>query len=268
MLKKAGITLAFMAALFCTVAEAEENLAKHWVIERSELMLATDGIKTIEIKNAYGTIRTRGSDSDELEVFAVIQHHQKDMQRPVIHNYRDQDRLILEVIYPQRQKDSGSVSIPGFEKRRIDVSAFVPRSLGLKIETTDDLAESKGQKGLLDIKTDSGKINIKTEGWVNAVSERGAITAIHQNDHWEQSSTYQTKTGNIGVMLTSSANILVQVDTSGKITTDYSIEIESHPGSTRKMAKAVVGKRNQTLNISSTLGDVELTRKINMLRSK
>lgn len=265
---KTGITLVLIVTFFCTLVEAEDDLAQHWVIERSQLTLAPTGVKTIEIKNAFGSIRTRGSTGSRVEAFAVIQHHQQDQVVPVIQNHRDQDRLILEVVYPEQPQDSSGAPVPGKDKRRVDLSAFIPDTLNLNIETVDDLAESKGHKAFLKIKTHAGDINLKSKGWVNAASERGGITAIHQNDHWAKSSTYTTQTGSITIVIAETANIEILIDTSGKITTDFSLNIKPHPGSTRKTATAVVGKKNRTLSIDTAIGDVELIRKINMIKSE
>lgn len=260
-----------LLALLCTItsmAHAEEDLAKHWVIARAEAQFPTAGIRAIELRNRYGNIRVRGTGESVLDIITITQHHEKDPVRPSLQSHTDGDKLIIEVVYPAEPVTAGNESIPGKDKRRVDVSGFVPNRLKLAIETTAGFAESKGHKGHLDVRTETGRINIKTKGSVSAVTDRGEIQAYHQTDDWPGDSSYHSKTGNIVIWLSETPNIVAGVDTEAHITTDYSLDIKHHPGSTRKTAIARIGKPNHELSVVSIMGNVTLSRKIRMLQSK
>lgn len=254
-----------LGILGASVCRAAGPTLDEWAIDRSEQRFSTVGLTTVELVNAQGNIRTRGQDGETLEVFNVAQHGRTDKVKVDLLERRTGDRLILELVY--REAESGQVTpVPFRDLRRVDLSAFVPHRLNLVIRTRDGFAESKGHQGKLSVTTESGDINIKSKGRVSATSRIGNITSYHQVDRWEGVSRYRTRTGSVVVWLPESPSVDAHVDTAGSITTDFSIDIESRPGSTRKLANARIGAADRKLEIRSVIGDVKLFHKIGFVK--
>lgn len=252
-----GAVLALGMFLSTHVLQAEEVTMENWVIERAEARYQLGETRTLELINKFGDVRVRASDTNEIATYSVIQHHQDDAQKPSLVSRVEDGRLILEVSYPPASPDS---PIPGADKRRLDLSAFVPPSLNLKIETDQGLVESKGHKGNLHITSHSGDIGIKTKGNVTAFTGTGNIQAYHDSRDWTGSSGYQTDTGNISVFLLSDPNIQANIQTAGEIATDYTMTISHRPGSSTKEGVSLIGTPNNQLNLMSKNGKVALVR--------
>jgi len=256
-----GIATLFLASIL-RPAIAEEILMSDWVIEQVTRSHEVDGSKSVTIVNPYGDIRVRGGDDKEISLYATLQHHTDDTETPEFIFIRDGDRLELETSYP----DVADNPLPQrFSKRRTDIALFVPSGLRLTLKTLDGRAESKGHKGHLVIEARAGQIIAATKGVVEARTESGDIRIEFRNRDWRGPSTIESISGDINVFMMSDPHVTVDIDTAGTITTDYSIEISHTPGSSRKIARAVIGDGKHSLSIGNIAGAVRLGRVFDMI---
>lgn len=256
--------LLILGLLLPTLAFAQPSMAD-WQIKRSEKVVQTKGVESIEIKNIFGNVRTRSTANSDLSIFAVIQQHQQDKQEFEIKTSRGNNKLLVEVIYKEDASQSG---IPDADKRRIDIALFVPAKTPLIIGTDDGLAEVKGHKAAVKVVTKTGNIYVKTKKMVEAQSASGNIHATFKQSTWKYASKLTTYSGEIRVVMPGDPNVLVDVETAGQITTDYSMQIIPTPGSSHKKALAKVGEGGQTLTVNSITGPVVLFRMVEMLDVK
>jgi hypothetical protein len=257
-----ALALTVSTILYATTA-AGQDLSQDWIIERTETVRPLGDVQSVELRNRFGDIRTRTASDANISIFAVIQHHRDDPERPRLRFRENQRRLLIEVQYPQRE--SGVPAVVGADKRRIDTAVFVPDKVFLRIETAAGRAETKGHKGTVEVKTGTGKIVIVTHGTVRAFSERGSIQATFKNRQWTGSSRFETITGNITIHLMEHPDVLAEVSTAGDITTDYSVDITSFAGSSRKEAQARIGTANHKLEVRSANGSIKLGRIFDMI---
>jgi hypothetical protein len=234
-----------------------------WIIERSDQTRPLGDARSVEILNPFGDVRTRKAADGNISIFAVAQRHRNDPERPRLHFEERGRHLVIHVEYPlqsaQTPRSEGTV------KRRIDLAAFVPAEVSLRIETIAGRAETKGHKGAVEIETRTGEIVISTQGTVSARSERGSVQATFKNRRWTGSSRFETVTGNITIYLMEHADVRAEISTAGNITTDYSIDITSFPGGSRKQAQARIGAATHTLQALSANGAIRLARIFGMI---
>ena len=252
------------AAIIVINAEAadDEVLMQDWIIERADLSHAVNKHQAVTIVNSYGDIRARGGDDDQAAVHAVIQRHKDDTETPEIMFHSEKNRLTIKVTYPDR---TGQVMPEAFAKRRTDIAVFVPSAIELTLTTLDGRAESKGHKGRLVIHSRAGKIVAATTGSVDAHSDSGKVKVEFRNRIWSGPSALETISGDISVFLMSDPHVAVDIDTAGTITSDYSIDISPVPGSSRKIARAVIGEAEHELDINTAVGAVRLGRIFDMI---
>ena len=247
----------------CRTGLADQVSMSDWVIERSNLSHAVEEGQSVAVVNPYGDIRARSGDDGEIAVYAVIQRHRDDNRGiPEITFAKDNDKLTVGVAYPG---PAGMTLPERFAKRRTDIAVFVPPTLELTLKTQDGRAESKGHKEHLVVQTRAGRIIAATKGTIEARTDSGSIKVEFRNRTWNGASTLESKSGDISVFLMSDPSVSAVIDTAGTITTDYSIDIEHTPGSSRKIARAEIGSAQHELNISSAAGAVRLGRVFDMV---
>ena len=250
----AGVAGAMDAA---GAAGAREIPLKDWMIERGENSLAVGEAKAVRASNFFGNLRVRTSSDASLHAFWITQRHATDPRIPRVELKARDGEILVHVVYPE----DGPASVPdAWKPRRIDLALLVPPSVPLSLETGEHFAESKGHRAHLDIKSKSGKVKLRVKGSARAHSDSGDIQATFQSKALAADSSISGNSGNIKVILIGDPDMRVAVDTTGRITTDYSIEIDAQPGGARKMALARIGAGGATLSVRSETGDVSLRR--------
>ena len=263
-----AVLLIVVSAVGCAVAFAQESTPfPDWVIERTEQTHALNGVLALTIENQFGDVRVRGTEDQSAAVFGISQRHSTDVQLPQVRFEIEGTGARLSVIYPEDESGGAGLLTQKQEKRRVDISVFVPKVLHLSIQTRDGLAESKGHSGSLDVKTEAGKIFVRSKGAVTARTTSGDAHVIFRNPQKSGVSAITTTSGDIRVLLMEGADVLVEVETAGAISTDYSIKIVSFEGTARKEGIAKIGAGSNSLRLSSKLGAVSLVRNISMSHS-
>lgn len=236
---------------------AREIPLKDWKIEPGESSLAVAEAKAVRASNFFGNLRVRTSSDASLHAFWVTQRHASDPRKPRVELKARNGEILVRVVYPE----DGPTSVPdAWKPRRIDLALLVPPGVPLSLETGEHFAESKGHRAHLDIKSRSGKVKLRVKGSARAHSDSGDIQATFQSKALAADSSISGKSGNIKVILIGDPDMRVAVDTAGRITTDYSIEIDPRPGGARKIALARMGAGGATLSVRSETGNVSLRR--------
>lgn len=235
---------------------AETARYEDWLIERLGQTAALGGSHTIEIHNPWGDVRCRPSEDDGLLISGIAQRHQDDPRQAELRVASEGGRMTIEVVYPDGAGEAGITA--EMAKRRVDLTVIVPGSPRLVIRTDKGLAEAKVGTNDLDVATTTGDVVVATAGAVQARSEHGAIQATLKSDGWASQTSFETVTGNVSVWLPPDADVAARLETSGLITTDYSIDVRRDAPGGRKTAVATIGAGEHALAITTVKGDIHI----------
>jgi len=236
------------------------QLPDDWKIERSEATHELGRATAVEVRNDYGDVRCRVTEQSELLVVANIQRHQDDPRKAEVRIAEDGERIIIEVVYPDAGGDEAAAITAEMERRRADVAVLLPERPRLAVETTDGLIEIKGLKESLDASSRQGRIVVRTSATVRARNEHGPLEVTFLTTDWDEPSSLLSQTGDITVWLPPDAAVLVEAETLGELSTDYSIEIERRGTAEKKFAVARIGQGGGRLALRSEKGRVRLLR--------
>lgn len=237
---------------------ANPATADDWSIERFQWSGSPKPGAAIEIVNQHGDVRTRSSGINEVEVLANIQHASDDPYEAVVRISDETDPFEVDVAWKLREGATVGESTPEMAKRRVDLTVILPRTSPLTVRTADGLVEAKGHGALVTAQSEGGEIRVSTEGTVSARSERGAIDAVLKTVDQKESSAFETSTGDITVWLPADAEVTVEAETMGVISTDFSIDIRRDETGRRKIATATIGGGGPHMKIKTIRGQVRV----------
>ncbi len=211
----------------------------------------------VDATNPHGDIRARRVDGSDVILLGVIQKLKSDPDEPVI-DVNSGKAMTITVTWPEREKTGEAAPSRTPTVRRVDLTVLLPTGAHLRAKTDHGFIQAKGIRGDVTARSTTGNIVITTHGCANAYTERGAITLHLKKPGWSAPPTLETVTGDIQVRLPRDVGAEVIVETSGHITTEYSIEIDRESTSHRKRARAIISGGGQSLLIKSAKGDVKL----------
>jgi hypothetical protein len=217
----------------------------------------------VHVDNPHGSVFARfGGYEHQLEVLATSQRIDDDL--PQLEVFFDPGEAGLEVRVAAAEGDTTPAPNAGKRQRRdrIDLVVFVPQGIALDVTTLDGGVEVKGIKSDLTVSTRGGEIRVrKVDGHVSAKSVRGSISVALENGVTSKAQELATETGDIEAYLWEDAAMRVELDTSGRISTDFSLEIEHRRyEEPDKHATAVVGNDGPRLKLWSRRGALSLLR--------
>ena len=234
-----------------------------WTKTSRQYFHALEAASRVRVDNPHGNIYVRfGGYENQLEVLATAQRIDRDLPELGVVLEPSESGLEL-IVAPLDHGDAAPDRETGSARRdRIDLVVFIPRDIALELRTLDDDVEVKGIKSDLVVNTRAGGIRLrKVAGRVVAKSKRGSISVALENGVTRLPQELATETGEIEAYLWEDAAMRVTIATSGRISTDFSLEIEhrryEEPG---KYATAILGDEGPQLKIWSKRGDVRLLR--------
>ena len=231
-----------------------------WVIDNVRRTEPTRGSERIEIRNLQGDLRIRPNDQDEVYLSAMIQRHAEDPLRAEILTESGDGTYRIEVSYPPAAGDKMVADPPEWQKRRVDLTVFVPAKRPIRLETDRGLLEVKGLEHGIEARSAHGNITVSTGGPLVARTGRGSITCRFSATDWQSPVELETLTGPIAVTLPADANTTVTMTTFGELTTDYSLTVSQPNRQIPKTAQATIGKGERELFMTSNRGNLKLVR--------
>jgi hypothetical protein len=227
-----------------------------FVIDRQDLKESVAANDKLMISNSIGDVRLRAGGDEVVEVHAVIQNLMKDTPMPEVIFKRNEKTLTLTTTFKEN---------PQGKQDRIDLVVFVPEKISTQVETTSGEIEIKGLKDDISVESTRGKITIRSVmGHIQAKNDSGPMLVELLSNATSLPQEFVTTTGDISLYLSQGINANVSLQTSGEISTDYSLHIDfdgrKEPD---KIAKSIVGKGGQKISASSKRGKIRLMRIIN-----
>lgn len=254
MMKKiAALTGALILMLIVLEAGETELERKQWKLPVKEGVLMT-------ARNDFGDVRLRkGGRNREMEVFAVFQQLREDGVR-LEAEIRDDEFSIQWAHKPGKNPPPR----PAGDRSRVDLVIRVPEGTELMVETEGGLIEAKGLRADLDLRSRKGEIRFSgVQGRVRADNKIGSITGVLMPGIVKREEVFRTRSGAIELWLSPDAHRTVLLRTSGKMTTDFSLEIEHHDGEEpEKYARAEVGGGGSEIRLYSKIGDLSIRREV------
>jgi hypothetical protein len=228
--------------------------------ERRDLSFVLPKGQPIDVDNPYGSVFLRfGGYEHKLDIRTTTQQP-KGTPTFSFSSTAKAGRFVVAAALP-----GGGARAEG---QRIDLVLYVPENHAVNVRTTDGGIESRGLKGDLIFKSDSGNINARgTEGSVQAETGEGRIRIMLGPAPAGSTQRFATRTGDIVIGATDGLDADVRMSTSGTLTTDYSVAIEHRDREEpNKHARASVGapkagKDNAVVAIESLRGNLQLWRR-------
>ncbi|MEM9595045.1 MAG: DUF4097 family beta strand repeat-containing protein [Acidobacteriota bacterium] len=252
--------IALVVLLLCAPAWAtEEDPYPNWSIEKQrwEGNLGTD--RVLIVHNPHGDVRCRRTGDDVVTASAVVQRHGEDPRTAQLAGVERDGRIHVTAHFqtaPQAGIDATEVT-GDMEKRRMDLTVMVPENVRLEIRTERGLIEAKGLRADLEAHTERGRVVIKNTGRVRAHSDHGEVEVTLGTTEVEEPIELDTLTGDISVWLPDDAGVTVDAESSGFLTTDYSVDVTRRADG-HKRVLARIGDGEARLVIRSTNGQIRL----------
>ncbi len=232
-----------------------------WSVDKQEWTGELAAGAKVRVENLHGDVRVRGIDGSEVELLAIVQHHEDDPRQVEVAatTSKSADGVTIAVRYPEDPPELAEVPAE-WKKRRVDLTVFVPRGAPLRLETLHGIGQIKGLTGDVEVWSESGNLEISTAGGVQARTKYGNLRAQFQSLDWPEPPLLETVSGEVRADLPWDAAAKVILETEGVISSDFSIEVEWLPDSVRKRAVAEIGTGPRELRLTSVRGDVRLVR--------
>ncbi len=261
-IEEASITcfrLFLLFSIFCmSITQIPPSIASsnnHQILtSRMEFERQIPTFTTIEVTNHFGDIQIKRAPGQTVSIYAVIQKNVYDHIEPDI-AIELTEKLSITVKFPTINNDPpDDLNL----NRRLDLTLYVPIGSSLILKAGQGKIIGKGLKSDVTAETTDGKIFIRTTGMVNAFSRNGDIGVYFKQNSWSRPLHIESQTGDMMIRMPPNADAAVEIETSGEITTDFSMEIQFLPSSNIRHAIATIASGTHPLQIKSLNGNVKL----------
>jgi hypothetical protein len=235
--------------------------ADGWLLNQRTTVI--DGVAgELRVTNTHGNIIVRVWSEARVEVTESIQRHPDDPWRWRLATSETEGGLRIAAV------GSGQIeSAPAaWRKRRVDLSLFVPDACRLVVESRHGDITVKKAEAPVQATSVSGDVTLITSGSVAAASDHGAVVVHFQRTTWNGELVLETLTGPIDVTLPPDASLSAALSTSGRLTSDYSMDVAWAPDTLRKVATITIGEpAGRSLRLTTQRGDLALRRSDSLL---
>lgn len=224
--------------------------------------------KSIEIKNINGDITAEPASGDELEVTAVKSAKRSDLSQVEIKVVEHPGGVTICAVYQSDDPSSPNTCEPGRGKGHMNVHnndvkvAFkvrVPAGVALLGRTVNGEISALELGGNIESTTVNGSINISTNGYAQASTVNGDITARLRDANWPGSIDFKTVNGTINLDLPAATSSKVEATTlSGEIASDFPLTMLESTG--RKHLSGTIGGGGREINLKTVNGSIHLKR--------
>jgi hypothetical protein len=247
-------TLIALILLLPAQAATAPETNEEWIHQRTtgETVLP-DGVSVVVI-NPFGDVRIRGNSSNVVFSIANIQKRKANTAEASVETRLENGKLFVEVEFPAKEEPEAWKKRP----RRVDLTLVIPEGVDLDTTVVNALTEIKGVNGNISARAERGNMTIKTKGTVDLTLRQGNIDLVMASRVWPGDSTINTVHGTTLLQIDERARGEIRIATRGKITTDFTTQIRSKSKSLKKAATMTLAKGGHTIEITSSMGNVEV----------
>lgn len=224
-----------------------------WTLEREQLVKTLTTEKTVRIVNDFGNVYARTGES-QVEIATVAQRHESDPYRLLLESRSENGVLLVEV--KQRLEDGRQESATT-QKRRLDLTLFLPPGVALVVEAEDSI-ETKKLRSDVDLLARKGHIVLDVYGRPKARAFDSDIRGVLRGTDWTGTTEISTRSGDIQLYFMPEADVAIEATSMGELTTDFSLEIERKPGSRIKTGRAKLNSGKAGLKLFSEIGQIRI----------
>jgi hypothetical protein len=270
-MKKVSLGLAAVVALLVIVwlPASAQDLSKSYPVSAGA---------SVRVSNVSGDIKVTGTDGNSVGIQAFKEGRDRD--KVEIEDLSAGNSIELKVNYPKCMRrgddDCSTDASVRFEVQvprsiRFSVNKYNTASGDIQVEGIDSNIHVNTASGDLTVTNSHGDIKANTasgdvlvrnvSGQVSANSASGDVEVQIARLEGNDNLSFNTASGNVNVRMPGELDADVSMTTAtGKITTDFPIEVKRHeygPGST---AKGRIGNGMRQIRLASATGDVSLTK--------
>ena len=230
-------------------------------VERVSWRGELTGSSLLEVSNPFGDLRLRyGGSGRMVEVAVALQQLDPAASRLELVVDEKADPATVRVVRSAAAEPPPAT--PAVDLSRADMVVLVPAGVAVRARTDRGLAESVGLESDVELETSAGQIRVRsTRGQVTANSDRGQSMAMLLAGVTKAPQRFSTVTGSIEVWVTDSCAFDVALATSGRLITDFSMQVEHRDREEPdKVGTATVGAGGQLLELRSRRGDLSIRR--------
>lgn len=226
-----------------------------WRVEYPNRTFEATGVGSVELVNTWGDVRVSGDDVDQIHLSLAVQRHREDPRDLDVDVEMTATGLRLEVGFVDNPEVAEGED---WTQRRIDVGLLVPSRIMTAIRTIGGQVEIEDLRAPSRVETLSGAIRLRLRADARATSDQGDIRATALTTTAISTLDLETSTGDLRLELPEGSGATIGIETSGTISTDFSLEIERAPGSRRKRGRVRIGDGAMAVELQSQKGAVQL----------
>jgi hypothetical protein len=227
---------------FVTAATNSDAPPSDWLIDKVDMSEPIKPGTSVIVSNLHGDVRVRAikdAQDNRLPLTGIIQRHAEDEAVPDI-RYSPGDPTVISVMYADASDPYSREETTNRRTRRVDLAVFVPQKSSIRVVTDSGLIKVKGVKTSVQARSVSGRIWISSSGSIDARSAHGDVGVVVKKSGWRGDATIETTTGAAAIRLPREINAIVNIETGGMITTDYSLRIRRAATSHTKRARTKI----------------------------
>jgi Putative adhesin len=233
--------------------------------------------KTIEVKGISGDIRADGTQTSEVEVFAIKRSGHGDPKSVTIKVVEHAGGVTICAVYPTDNPaqttgcepgEGGDSSFKTDSSRTnnvrnnsvaVDFTIRVPVGVDFAGRTINGGIKVDSLAGNVLGRTVNGSISISTSGYATARTVNGEISAKLGNSNWPGSLEFKTINGEINLDLPAGTNTSVKANTfNGEVSSDFPLTMLGR--SSRKELSGTIGSGGRELILKTLNGSINLKR--------
>jgi hypothetical protein len=222
--------------------------------------------QTLEIKGVNGSINATPAPGGQVQIVA-IRKGRSDPAKVKIDVVQHQGGVTVCAVYPTAAGEEPNVCQPGegghLGARRSNVSVTfnvqVPAGVEFVARTTNGSIDATGLKGNVVARTSNGSVKFVTDGYGEASTTNGSITATLGRADWPKELAFRTVNGSIHLNLPVSTQTSVDATcVNGRVTVDFPVSAQAE--ATRQHVAGTIGAGGRDLKVATVNGGVHIAK--------
>lgn len=231
--------------------------------------------QVLTIKGVNGDVEAEPSASDSVEVLAMKRGRRSDPSQVEIEVIEHGDGITVCAVYPTPRGKEPNECLPFGQGRMstrnndvvVDFLIRVPADVDFTGITVNGKVKALDLAGNVDARTVNGGINIRTEGFAQATTVNGSISAQMGRADWEGDLDFKTVNGSITLNFPSDLQTHVRAETlNGSIRSDFDVggsrRASFRQGGRKRKLNGSIGSREsgRELRLETVNGSVKIRR--------
>ncbi|HVF41176.1 MAG TPA: M56 family metallopeptidase, partial [Gemmatimonadaceae bacterium] len=215
----------------------------------------------VEIHSTMGDIRAEAASGSEVEVFAILQSSDTQMDAKVLRDSRKGGTrfCVVHVSATSCEDDMGGGVRHGSAKVRTDFAVKVPRGVGLAAHTVNGNIAAESMQSYVWGTARRGDIAISTSDLAEASTNRGSISASFGKAAWRQNLEFLSDSGDVTVQAPANSAMMFELSAErGRVVSEFPSRVRAIGAGQRTAAR--IGESRGMLTVHTLRGTAQLRR--------